>query len=160
MKEQIISVTFSEVPSVQVRVINSDDSEYLRKNKKKYPFELHNSVCVSIKTSKRSFSFNIFNGYTWNGADIPRFFWRIIGSRTDNDFLIASLLHDYLLEFKFYVMSEILKDVLSKREYRRLTSLIFRYIIKEQGTNTIKANIMSWCVDVFQMVNRKAWNSC
>ena len=105
----------------------------------------------------RNFKFSIFNGYTWNGADIPRFFWRIIGSRTDNDFLIASMIHDYLLEFKFYVMSEILNNQMQPKEYRRLTSLIFRHIIKEQGTNTIKANIMAWCVDVFQIFNRKEW---
>ena len=160
MKEKIIGVSFSVIPDVRVRVINCDDSEDLKKNKKKYPFELYNLVNVRIETTERNFSFSIFNGYTWNGADIPRFFWRIIGSRTDNDFLIASLIHDYLLEFKLYIMDEILKKDLDKREYRRLTSLIFRHVIKEQGTNTIKANIMSWCVDVFQMINRKAWKSC
>ena len=159
MKEQIRSVNFSVIPDVRIRVINSDDSEYLKKNKKKNPFELYNSVEVFIETTKRKFSFIIFNGYTWNGADIPRFFWRIIGSRTDNDFLIASMIHDYLLEFKSYVMAEILKNDMKKGEYRRLTSLIFRHVIKEQGTNVIKANIMSWCVDVFQMFNGKAWKS-
>ena len=159
MKEQIRSVNFSVIPDVRIRVINSDDSEYFKKNKKKNPFELYNSVEVFIETTKRKFSFIIFNGYTWNGADIPRFFWRIIGSRTDNDFLIASMIHDYLLEFKSYVMAEILKNDMKKGEYRRLTSLIFRHVIKEQGTNVIKANIMSWCVDVFQMFNRKAWKS-
>ncbi|MBQ8886281.1 MAG: DUF1353 domain-containing protein [Candidatus Gastranaerophilales bacterium] len=160
MKEKIISVSFSQIPNVRVRVIDADDILELKKNKKKYPFELQNSVDVLIVTTKRNFSFTIYNGYTWNGADIPRFFWRIIGSRTDNDFLIASMLHDYLLEFKSYVISEILKNQIKKKEYRRLTSLIFRHIIKEQGTNTIKANVMSWCVDVFQMFNWKAWKSC
>ena len=160
MKEKVISVSFSIIPDVRVRVINAEDIDVLKKNKKKYPFELHNSFEVFVKTTKRNFSFSIFNGYTWNGADIPRFFWRIIGSRTDNDFLIASLLHDYLLEFKFYMMKEVLKNTMKKSEYRRLTSLIFRHVIKLQGTNVIKANIMSWCVDVFQMVNRKAWKSC
>ena len=57
-------------------------------------------------------------------------------------------------------MVEVFKSTMKKGEYRRLTSLIFRHVIKEQGTNTIKANIMSWCVDVFQMVNRKAWKDC
>lgn len=156
-KEKVISVEFSNIPDVRLRVINSCDFNEVKKNKKKYPFELYNSVSVCVKTSKRTFSFIIFNGYTWNGADIPRFFWRIIGSRTDNDFLIASMLHDYLLEFKSYMLTEVLKDKISVKEYRRLTSLIFRHVIKEQGTNTIKANIMSWFVDVFQMCNRKAW---
>lgn len=157
MKEKIINVKFSDNPDVRIRVISSQDSDCLKKAKKKYPFELYNSLKVMVTTSKRKFEFTIFNGYTWNGADIPRLFWRVIGSRTDNDFLIASMLHDYLLEFKVYILNEILKNSISKREYRRLTSLTFRHVIKEQGTNTIKANVMSWCVDVFQIFNRRAW---
>lgn len=157
MKEKVTSVSFDIVPSVKVRVIESNDSEQIICSKKKFPFELDNPVQVFVETSLRKFKFSIFNGYTWNGADIPRFFWRIIGSRTDNDFLIASMLHDYLLEFKFYIMSEILNNQIQPKEYRRLTSLIFRHVIKEQGTNTIKANVMAWCVDVFQIFNRKEW---
>lgn len=156
-KEKITDISFSEVPDVRIRVIQKQDLDAVKENKKKYPFELHNSISVTITTTKRVFSFNLYNGYVWNGADIPRFLWRLIGSRTDNDFLIASMLHDYLLEFKTYIMQQVLKNELSVKEYRRLTSLIFRHIIKEQGTNVIKANIMSYCVDVFQMFNFKGW---
>lgn len=71
------------------------------------------------------------------------------------------MVHDYLLEFKFYIMEQVINKnsflPISKKEYRRLTSLIFRHIIKKQGTNVIKSNIMSYCVDVFQMFNRKGW---
>lgn len=147
-------------PDVRIRVIECNDAKEIQNSKKNFPFELFNSVNVHVQTTKRTFVFTIFNGYTWNGADIPRFFWRIIGSRTDNDFLIASMLHDYLLEFKTYMLNEILKNEITLREYRRLTSLIFRHVIKEQGTNTIKANVMAWCVDVFQICNRKAWKNC
>lgn len=157
MKEQVLDVVFSQTPDVKVRVIKQDDEENIKKNKKKFPFELSSSLSVRIVTNKRDFSFLIFKGYTWNGADIPRFFWRIVGSRTDNDFLIASMLHDYLLEFKVYILNEILEKQISTKEYRRLTSLIFRHVIKSQGTNTIKANVMAYFVDVFQMLNRKDW---
>lgn len=156
-KEKIIEISFSEVPDVRIRVIKKEDPNAVKENKKRFPFELHNSVMTTVTTTKRTFSFDLYNGYVWNGADIPRFLWRIIGSRTDNDFLIASMLHDYLLEFKNYIMQQVLNNELSVKEYRRLTSLIFRHIIKEQGTNVIKANIMSYCVDVFQMFNRKGW---
>lgn len=157
MKEQVIYVCFYDIPDVRVRVINRNDFKEIIDNKKKYPFEVHNSVRVKIITNKRSFEFVIFNGYTWNGADIPRFFWRVVGSRTDNDFLIASLIHDYLLDFKVYILKEVLKGSLSVKEYRRLTSLIFRHIIKSHGTNVVKANVMSYCVDVFQMFNKRSW---
>lgn len=158
MKEKILNVCFDKIPDVRIRVITKEDNIENINSKKKYPFELNNSIKVKILTTKREFEFSIFNGYTWNGADIPRVFWRIIGSRTDNDFLIASMLHDYMLEFKVFILKEILKDEIKVKEYRRLTSLVFRHVIKEQGTNTVKANIMSWFVDVFQMINRRAWN--
>ncbi len=157
-KEQIVDVFFSGVPDVRVRVIEPSDTRAVKENKKKYPFELHQSVDIKVLTDRREFEFTIYNGYTWNGADIPRFFWHSIGSRTDNEFLIASMLHDYLLEFKAYMVNEVLENRVPTEEYRRLTSLIFRHILKEQGTNTIKANIMSWAVQVFQMtVNGSAW---
>ena len=157
MKEQILEILFNIEPDVKIRVIKNDDIEEIIKSKKKYPFEVCNSVSTEVITTHRHFKFTIFNGYTWNGADIPRFFWRIIGSRTDNDFLVASMLHDYLLEFKTYIVNEVLNNKVSKKEYRRITSLIFRHVIKEQGTNTIKANVMAWCVDVYQMFNRSGW---
>ena len=156
-KEQIIDISFSQTPDVKVRVIEDLDSSLVKKNKKQYPFELQNSVKVTVKTTKREFSFLIYKGYTWNGADIPRFFWRSIGSRTDIEFLVASMLHDYLLEFKTYIMKEILNNTMTKQEYRRLTSLVFREKIKAGGTNVIKANVMSWFVDVFQMINMRGW---
>ncbi len=156
-KEKINDIIFSDILDVRIRVINDEDSKVIIKNKKKYPFELFNTVTVKIITTKREFKFDIFKGYTWNGADIPRFLWRLVGSRTDNDFLIASMLHDYLLEFKVFIMKEVLNGEITKREYRRLTSLIFRELIKKQGTNVIKANVMSWCVDVFQMCNIRSW---
>lgn len=157
-KEQIVNVKFSEIPDVRVRVINSDDFKDIKKAKKKYPFELHNSIDVTVITTKCSFGFTIYNGYVWNGADIPRLLWRSVGSRTDNEYLIASMIHDYLLEFKEYIYNEILERSISIKEYRRLTSLIFRHILKEQGTNTIKANIMSWAVQIFQAtINFRQW---
>ena len=157
-KELIESVTYNIEPDVRIRVICDSDTEETKQGKIKYPFELHNTVTVTVITTYRQFSFNIYNGYTWNGADIPKFFWRIIGSRTSNEFLIASMLHDYMLEFKAYMLNEVLQNQMTVDEYRRLTSLIFREKIKSQGTNTVKANIMSWCVDVFQhYCNRKGW---
>ena len=158
-KEKIKDIYFYEKPEVHIRVIEDTDPDKIKNQKKQYPFELYNTVDVYIITDYRKFNFIIPKGYTWNGADIPRVFWRMIGSRTDNDFLIASMLHDYLLEFKVYIINEVLKNKITKNEYRRLTSLIFREKIKKQGTNVIKANIMSWFVDLFQIINYKQWES-
>ena len=157
-KEQVLFIEFNIKPDVRIRVIEDTDTEPTKQAKIKFPFELFNTVTVTVVTDYREFSFDVYNGYTWNGADIPKFFYRIIGSRTSNEFLIASMLHDYLLQFKKYVIKEVLENMITVDEYRRLTSLIFREKLKHQGVNTIKANIMSWCVDVFQHYgNRKGW---
>lgn len=158
-KEKILKIDIVPCPDIRIRVICDNEPEEIKKQKKKYPFELFETVNVKIITTKREFSFYIPIGYTWNGADIPRLCWRLVGSRTDNDFLVASMLHDYMLEMKIFIMKEVLKNQLSTKEYRRLTSLVFREKIKAQGTNTIKANVMAWCVDVFQMINKKGWKN-
>jgi hypothetical protein len=36
-------------------------------------------------------------GFTWDGATIPKIFWRLIGTPFDPKFLTASLIHDYLI---------------------------------------------------------------
>lgn len=158
MRELVDAVLISPVPDVRIRVIEFGDSNELIERKKKYPFKLKNSVTIVIQTNKRTFHFCIFNDYCWNGADIPRLLWRLIGSRTDNDFLIASMIHDFMLEFKHKILVENLNNDLTLSEYRRLTSLIFREVLKNQGTNTIKANIMSFSVEFFQKYfNKKGW---
>lgn len=150
MKEEISEILFSPVPDVRIRVIEFGDSQPVIDSKKKYPFKLHNSITVCIVTNKRVFTFCIHNGFTWNGADIPRILWRIIGSRTDNDFLIASMVHDFMLNFRHQITAEVLNNNISVSEYRRLTSLIFREILKHSGTKPFKANIMSFFVDCWQ----------
>lgn len=160
MKEIILDVIFSPEPETVNREIYDDDFCEVKKDKIKFPYELKNAVVVTVITNKRTFSFSIYNGYTWNGADIIVFLWRIVGSRFNPEFRRASMVHDFMLEFKEYIFQQVLENKLKVKEYRRLTSLIFRHIIKNQGTGTIKANIMSWCVDVFQMVHRKEWQKC
>lgn len=157
MKERIVFVGFSITPIVCVRVIEDTDTDDIKAEKRKYPFKLHNDVIVIVKTTKREFSFHIPAKFIWNGADIPKFFWRIIGSSTDNAFLLGSMAHDFMLEQKKYVYCDVLNACISMKEYRRLTSLIFRQIIKNSGVNTVKANVMAWCVDVFQICNKGMW---
>lgn len=153
-KEEIILLLLTPIPDIRIRVIDFGDSDKLKKHKKKYPFKLYNSITVCVGTDRRTFQFPISNDFFWNGADIPRIFWLLIGSRTDNDFLIASMVHDFLLRRKEFMMREILKHSMLANEYRRLTSIIFREILLKDGTHPIKANIMSFCVDTFQRCKR------
>ena len=231
MKEKINKVIFNILPLVRLRVIDRDDTDKIKKEKKKFPFKLHNDVIVTVDADERRclgfasrskpcacrtaclsapafrspdslrsvrpqirfleiplcsqsfalgaalqpaqsarlpdsvrpefrFSFKIKKGYIWNGADIPRCFWRLVGSRTDNAFLTASMVHDFMLENKKFILEDVLKNTMTASEYRRLTSLIFRQILKDTGTGTIKANVMAWCVQIFQSTfNRKEWKN-
>lgn len=154
-------VEFSENPVVKVRVIDKNDSQIEIKSKKKYPFKLVNKVIVSVyeREENINFSFDIPKNYVWNGADIPKiFFW--VGQSKDNNYLKASMVHDYMLEHREYIYNEVLHKSLTPSMYRKLTSLVFRQILKDEKTNVIKANCMAWAVDLFQMtVKFNLWKS-
>lgn len=157
-KNKVADVRFDVVPKVCVRVISPSDDEKLIKDKKKKPFRLLNDVIVTVFSDDFDFSFKVKENYIWNGADIPKPLWWI-GSGKDNDYLIASMVHDFMLEFKEFVYQEVLKECITMKEYRRLTSLIFREILKASDIWCVKANVMSWCVDFFQATfNRNAWS--
>lgn len=157
MKEKLLSVELDKTPVVKVRVINELDSHALVKNKKQYPFELAENTAVKITTSTRQFVFTIFSGYCWNGADIPQPLF-LFGQSKENQYLIASMVHDYMLEYKSVIYNGILNRKISTEGYRRLTAIIFREILKKHGTNVIKANIMSGVVDWFQKwINFGQW---
>lgn len=160
MREKIKYVTFDVTPIVCVCVIEANDTKEIKAEKKKYPFKLHNDVPVTVITNKRIFGFTIPKKYIWNGADIPRSFWRLVGSKTDNAFLTASMVHDYMLENKKYIHDEVLNKCISIKEYRRLTSLIFREILKASGVNVFKANVMAWFVDIYQRIFSRGWKDC
>ena len=157
-KETIVSIIFDITPDVRIRIINDDDFKAIKENKREYPFELFNTIKITIKTSKRIFSFDIPKGYIYNGSDIPRIFWLFIGSRTDNQFLIGALLHDYLLDESVHIINKHIKEKISITDYIRLSSLIYREKIKKQGTSIIKANIMGGAIHIFQLLCRyKKW---
>ncbi len=156
-KEKIVKVISDKTPQVIIRVIGKDDDKVLVKHKKKFPFKLHNTVNYTVETTHRVFSFRIYQGYSWNGADIPKPLWWV-GQSKDNAYLTASLVHDFLLEYKKYIYNIVLDKKITPAQYRRLTSLIFREILKQDRTNVIKANIMAASVDWYQKyINRREW---
>lgn len=158
-KEKIISVEYKPTPNVIVRTISEDDTSLQKKSKVRYPYELLNNVEITVKTNKRDFSFKIYRGYVWDGATIPKIFWSIVGASTSNDFLIPSLVHDYLLEFKPYIAHSILHYGLNSKEYRELTTNIFEDLLLGQGVNKAKAKVMAMLVDIYQStICKNTWN--
>lgn len=165
--EQVLYITFDKQPQTRDRNISPKDKFLATKDKqgniitleadkKLYPFKIDNSVKCTIVTTVRTIEFTIPNQYRWNGADIPKFMWALVGSRYNPEFKIPSMVHDIMLEFKEDIYSKLTN--ISVAEYRRLTSLIFRQLLKDKGVGTIKSNIMSGAVQCYQtLFNRKGW---
>lgn len=169
MKEQVLAVILNSEPIYHDRQYKEGDEKIivddkkgnkvtLAKHKKLYPYKLDVDLLCKIITNKRTFSFTIFQDYCWNGADIPSFLWVLVGSKDNPEFKVPSMVHDFMLEFKEYIYKYLLRGQISIDEYRRLTSLIFRELLKTYGTKTIKSNIMSGAVQLFQAtLNAKDW---
>ena len=156
-----LKVDFNELPVIKIRVIDKNDSDFTIKAKKKYPFVLKKSVKVYVSEEEKNlkFEFEIPKNYIWNGADIPKCLF-FVGQSKDNNYLLASMVHDFMLEKREYLYNEVLKKSLTSKEYRKLTSLVFREILKDEKTNTIKANCMAFAVDTYQnFCQAKIWKA-
>lgn len=169
MKEKVLAVLFNTEPIYHDRKIKCGDKKIivedkkgnkitLAEHKKLYPYKLDNEVICTILTTLRTFSFTLPKDYCWNGADIPRLLWCFVGSKDSPEFKVPSMVHDFMLEFKAYIYKNVLYSEISIADYRRLTSLIFRELLKSNGTKTIKSNVMSGVVQGFQATwNRSEW---
>lgn len=157
-KNKVREVVLDPSPHVHIRVISDSDTVYDKREKADKPFLLLADTSLRVNTDDYFFVLTIPKGYTWNGADLPALCWWF-GSSKDNEFLIPSMVHDYLLEFKADIFNRYSFLFETPEEYRRITSLVFRELCKQSGISTLKANIAGFCVDVYQgTINRGAWN--
>lgn len=144
-----LTIGFNSMPHVCVRYKTPTMTTNEMKSIKKYPFICKTNLIVDLfdKINKKRYHFTIPKGYCWNGSDIPRIFWRIIGSKSEPQYLIASCLHDYMLENKEVINYD-----------RKLTSKVFKGCLRTAGVSSFKAQIMYLAVDTFQStVCRKTW---
>ena len=142
-KSDKLSIFFSDTPHVCVRYILPTSTKEEVKSIKKYPFICKTKLDVAIfdHVKSKSYKFTIPKCFCWNGSDIPRIFWRIVGSKSEPQYLIASCLHDFILE----------KENKKLINYdRRLSTEIFKGCLIEAGVENIKANIMAEAVDFYQ----------
>ena len=117
-------------------------------NKEK-PFTLLNNIAYLSGKYKDEEVYKIVinKGYNWNGANIPRFLWRIVGSQYNPEFLPASMVHDWLCEHKDFIIKDGVK----------ISSDIFKDILILYGVSKSKAWIMASAVRTFQYT-QKGWN--
>lgn len=129
--------SFSSEPKITVNPYN-----------KEKPFILENDIAYLTATSyKDAYRIVIDAGYIWNGANIPRFLWRIVGSQYNPEFLPASMIHDWLCEHKDFIVQNGVK----------ISSNIFRDILILYKVPVFKANVMATTVRLFQYT-QKGWN--
>ena len=136
-----LSIEFSEVPHVCIRYILPSASDLEKKSIKKYPFINKTNLEVKLydKEKEEIYNFLIHKNFCFDGASIPRFFHRVIGANTDNNFLIASLIHDVMCLNHHYVNND-----------RAFSSKVFNALLEVSEVPAFKRFLMKYSVDIFQ----------
>ena len=136
-----LNICFLNEPQIAIRYILPSMSAEEKKSVKMYPFinKISLEVIIEDKKKKKSYSFEIPKGYCFDGASVPRFFWRIIGSNTDNKFLVAAMVHDYMCENHGCINSD-----------RKLSTYVFNALLTVSEVGKFKRFLMKNSVDIFQ----------
>ena len=136
-----MGVFFSDIPQVGIRYFVPTMEAEERKSIEKYPFVNKSNLKVRLVDYKKSktYNFEIPKGYCYDGASIPKLFWRVIGSNTDNRFLVAALIHDVLCENHNYVNND-----------KNFSTKVFNALLEASKVNAFKRFLMKHSVNIFQ----------
>ena len=140
-----VGIFFSENPHISIRYYIPSMTEDERKSIEKYPFINKKNLQVRLVDYKKdkTYNFEIPKGYCYDGASIPRLFWRIIGSNTDNRFLIPALIHDILCENHSFIEND-----------RKFSTEVFNALLEASEINAFKRFLMKNSVDCFQKTQK------
>ena len=138
-----LGINFDLEPQIGVRYILPSMSEDEKISVKKYPFinKLNLEVLLEDKRKQKKYLFTIPKMYCFDGASIPRLFWRIIGPNTDNKFLIPAMVHDYMCENHSCVGYD-----------RDFSTKVFDALLKVSGVKSCKRFLMKNSVNIFQKI--------
>lgn len=140
-KSDKLSIFFSNTPHVCVRYILPTHTKEEVRSIKKYPFICKTSLDVKLfdHVKQKSYGFTIPKGYCYDGASIPKFFHRVIGANTNNEFLIPALIHDVLCEHHEYIDND-----------REFSTKVFDALLQVSEVGKFKRFLMRNSVDIFQ----------
>lgn len=135
-----IGIYFSITPHVDMRYPIPYMCDEEKKEIEAKPFiNLKKLEVKLVDFEENKYKFSIPANYTWDGASIPRMFWRLIGSKTDPRFLIPSLIHDVLCENHKYVNND-----------RYFADRVFERLLYVSGVPAFNRWLMFHSVDNFQ----------
>lgn len=141
-----IAILFDHRPQVAVRVILPSMTTFEKNSVKRFPFVNKRELTVELidkdkkcPVNDKIYMFTVPKGYQWDGASIPKIFWRLIGSKTDSAFLIPSLIHDVLCENHDYVNND-----------RYFADKVFERLLYVSGVSDFKRWLMFHSVELFQ----------
>lgn len=140
-EDDYIGINFNEVPHPCIRFATPSMTNAEIANIKKYPFLNRKDLKVQLDDyfSEKTYTFTIPKGYCWDGATIPRIFWRLIGAKTSPDFLIPSMIHDVLCENHQYVDND-----------RYFADRVFDCLLKVSNVPAINRWLMFHTMDNYQ----------
>lgn len=138
-----IIITFNRKPSrPEIRYPEPTDTDIERKDKKKYPLYNRKGFLATVVYKGISYVIPIEAGFKNDGATIIKIFWTILGeSNTSPEVVIGALIHDILC-IKPYLVAK----------NRKLSTKIFVSLCKTGGIPTWKANLMGFCVNIWQFI--------
>lgn len=141
VEDKYLSIDFDSIPLIGIRYILPSMTEDEKKSIKKYPFINKSALRVTLcdKEQNKSYNFTVPKGYCFDGASVPRFFWRVIGSNTDNKFLVPAMIHDYMCENHSCVDFD-----------RKFSTKVFNSLLQVSGVGNFKRFWMKNSVDFFQ----------
>ena len=139
--DEELKIIFDKVPELNVQFVMPWMTPEQVKEIIKKPFICEEELRVIIvdEVEQEQYEFLIPQGYTWDGATIPRVFWRLIGSKSDNRFLVPSLIHDVLCENHDYIDNQ-----------RYLSTIIFERLLYVSKVNAFNRWMIKHSVDNFQ----------
>ena len=134
-------IFFDDIPHVSIRYALPSMTKEEIKSIEKYPFINKRTLGVRLVDYKKdkTYNFIIPKGYCYDGASIPRLFWRVIGPNTDNSFLIPALVHDVLCENHSYIDND-----------RRFSTEVFNALLEASDVFPFKRFMMKYSVNCFQ----------
>ncbi len=141
-EDKKIKIEFDKIPKTTMifPIPNMSKSEI--KAVKEKPFVNLQELDVILTDKRESikkYKFTVEKEYRWDGASIPRVFWRLIGSKTEPEFQIASLLHDKLCENHSFINND-----------RYLSTLVLIGCMKSADVCAFKRWLIKHSVDNYQ----------